>query len=338
MKAPGFSIRDIARYAPYVEPYVRRGVKLATQWARGQSKAGKAKPVSSRTYGFNGVSTQHDTQLIYRRKGMPKRKRRQWKRFINKVKAVNLKATGTSSVVQNDQVNEYETYDPSANRYQTLAGACLYGRASNQPTGGWNDLDDMYAGDTRVLSGPGKILFTSAILDVTITNTAANSVNLEVDLYHVICKKAGLPKDMTSKPADYFANAATATGNVPGSATGLTIYQRGVSPFEIPVAISTGGWKIIKKIKHFVTNGQSFTYQIRDPRNWVFKVDDYAIGASARDHLSNYVPGKTQFIMVIAKPVAGQTSTNNTNLITMGITRKYSYKIIQDTRSYDAAQ
>lgn len=273
-----------------------------------------------------GITSQHDSRLQYSKRRMPRRRRRAWKSFYKKFKAAELKAIGTSTVLRNDQVNEFATYDASASpsRLQTVAAACLFGKVSSTTTGGWNDMATIVADDSR-LNGSAKMLFSTGILDVTVTNTATNTVNLEVDVYHIRCAGTGQPRDLTNNPYDYFTNAAAQTGTMGGT---LNIFSRGATPFEFPAAIKLGRWKIIKKYKHFITNGQCFTYQVKDPRNWVYDTSELNLSASAT-HMYNYQPGRTQFLLFVAKPVAGQTPTNNTNLITVGITRKYCYKAIQ---------
>ena len=108
--------------------------------------------------------------------------------------------------------------------------------------------------------------------------------------------------------------------------TNLLLNDRGITPFDVTFALARGKCKIWKKTKMFIRNGQTATYQYRDPKRrvWSQNYMDAGIGCN--------MPKATHWILIIAKAVPGITvgSTGGTTTrerLTIGLTRKYLYKI-----------
>lgn len=76
----------------------------------------------------------------------------------------------------------------------------------------------------------------------------------------------------------------------------------------------------------FIRNGQTATYQMRDPRRRVFT------RGYMRETYGPNIPGKTRHLLIVAKSIPGfnVASTGDDTIqerMDVGITRKYLYKI-----------
>lgn len=286
-----------------------------------------------------GTTTQYDRRLIYRKKYMPRYKKRRWRQFIKKVNAVSDKDLGSRTVVRNDQVVAQSVMTLANETNQTTMNLCLYG---NESTGfePCNDLRRMRIDSD--LGTTGKMIFTSGVFDMTVTNTSVrdnlNSVNpsirLEVDVYEITSRKdfGNVGTGGTAKTLpEVFAEGATDTTNIPGTANTLSIARRGATPWDFPSALSEYGLKILKKTKYFLNERDTFTYQIRDPKRHI--VDRQKLNMDGQN-----MPGMTRFIYIVFRPVPGyiyQDLNADTYRLTFGVTRKYLYKINQSTQDFD---
>lgn len=263
-----------------------------------------------------GLTTQHDMVNVYRRRRMPRYKRKRWVKFVKRVEHVNGKALGTNTAVYNTiAVLRNNTLE------QTYGSAIIYGKNGNDIIGNGTTTFGATVGNrdlaalTTNLSNVSKIYLRSAVLDLTLTNIGG--VNCEVDIYHVKFWK----ENRLDNP--YSAHTVSVTSTiVPSGGSQLSMTTRGCTPFDIPQWISLTGMKILRKTKVFISSGLSHTYQIRDARNRQLLKSDIsdfqALGAG-----DFVLPGWTQGVIVAYKPVAGVQANQVT--IHMGVTRKYCY-------------
>lgn len=163
-------------------------------------------------------------------------------------------------------------------------------------------------------------------MDCTFT---AENASLEVDVYEVI-KVGSTVLTTTSLAAEYVVSlneTAVPPGGAGGSLNAVTVNTRGWTPFDVPTA-SAKGLKIIKKTKYFIKNGDTFTYQIRDPRNkWLSGEEQIATAEFAK-------AGWTRMLFIVAKAVIGTPAPTAWNLLG-GCTRSYKYKVFQSNKSYE---
>jgi len=286
-----------------------------------------------------GTTTQYDRKLIYRKKYMPRYKKRRWRAFIKKVNAVTDKDLGSRTVVRNDQINSQITMSTANEAVQQAFSLSLYG---NEATGFEPSNDLRRIRQDTDLGTTGKMIFTSGIFDMTVTNTSsrfADSVNpsirLEVDVYEITSRKdfgnVGTGASAKNLP-EVFGEGATDTANIPGLSNTLSITRRGATPWDFPSAISEYGLKILKKTKYFINERDTFTYQIRDPKRHI--LDRQKLNMDGQN-----MPGMTRFLYIIFRPVPGYVfSDTNSDIyrLSFGVTRKYLYKIAQSTQDYDA--
>jgi len=289
-----------------------------------------------RGYTGNGVTAQHDVSNVYRKKNMPYRKKKGWKRFVKKVHAVAEKDLGSRTVVFNDLIT---TTNTTSGNHICMTFA-LY---PQQSTKTWlNDLVQI-SGLENVGANPitaagitvertTKILFHSAVLDLTIRNasyqTDSTSVGakMEVDVYELYLRKDALDNVTSYNDLSNLLNVGnTDTNNIGGAGSGITIQNRGVTPFECNASLGRFGIKVVSKKKYFLESGGTFTYQCRDPKRRVSDLRDLA----QRQGFNR--PRWTKIFYVIGKIVPGLTvgagAGQFTENLVVGVTRKYLYKV-----------
>lgn len=334
----GYAIRGVSALTAAAMRF-RNGRSRTTTRTKKQTRSGV------------GVTTQHDARLIYRKRNMPRFRKRRWKRFRNKVLAVSEKDLGTQQVVFNRVLPSAVNVDPTKQYVQDFA---LYSLQSSSNSF-FNDLKQIssYLASAADTAGTGlaidpstKIIFQSGILDVTIRNTSTNNgapdsqARMEVDVYELTMRHSAeeVGAAYNSLQAVLGTNISQ-TKNIGGGAVGKIDYTlRGTTPFDLSYALSRFGLKIYKKTKYQLSNGDQVTYQMRDPvrHSVVFREMQNQDGC-------NY-PKLTKFVLVIGKIapgiVIGGLGTPNVfqENLTIGCTRKYTFKVenyTEDRTAYD---
>lgn len=267
---------------------------------------------------------------------MPRGKRRRWRRFVKRVNAVDERELGSQTVVFNNSIS-VETTNPDN---QLLENVALYPQTS---TNAWlNDLNNISgyfnagpavtAGSDDYVNATTKVMFHSGVLDVTVRNTSKDNtgapldIPLEVDVYEISVRHGEDDSVLTSATElkDYFDQGAADTLDIGGTvaAIPMEIIKRGVTPWDLPAALSSYKIKIWKKTKYFIGLGQTFTYQMRDPKRHVT-----TIGKMARGTTCNH-KGLTKWIFFIGKAVPGiGVGSNVIPRLNFGVTRKYLMKV-----------
>lgn len=299
-----------------------------------------------------GVTTQHDQRRVYTKRRMPRRMKRRWRKFSKKVLAISEKDLGTQQVMFNKQVNASNNLAGN----QTIFSCALYGLRSATASH-FNDLQQIatYNANAATTSSTGlfvgestKILFQSAILDLTIRNgstffdgtTTGPSpyARMEVDVYELTMRHTAEEQGAAYDTIDSIFNQnQQRTLPIGGGATSEIIYdRRGVTPFELSYALSRFGIKIWKKTKYQISNGDQITYQMRDPRR------HSVVQREMQNQDGFNKPGLTKILYVTGKLAPGLTVGNTANTfqeaLNIGITRKYMYKIenwTEDRTAFD---
>lgn len=325
-----------------IAPLVTRGLRYAYRRSAGPYRAKRR----AQNQSGMGITEQYDRKTIYKKKYMPRGKKKAWKRFKSKVNHIAEKNLGTRTAVYNLQFFS-QNQNPTRHGVTSL---CLYSHRSNS-----SRFDDMHflaqqentlspsaaLGETTDLTT--KFMFQSGILDVTVRNTSyfvgsesSPTIPIEMDVYEL---NIGVNVDNTlndlNTPENMFEKAAGDTKDIGGNlANALNLSQRGVTPWDIPTALSRYKIKILKKTKYFLSPGQTMTYQYRDPGRHVMvkqrMLETYGFSR----------PGTTKTLLMVYKSVpgflVGSTSGDATEQIDVGVTRKYSYKLegMNDTRDF----
>lgn len=325
----------------------RRSARLSMR--RGGSRTMTRTRSGTGTSGL-GVTGQYDRKLVYLKKTMPRFKKRRWRSFVKKVNAAAEKELGNNTVLFNRQLTSVNT--TSGN--QIVLTLALYGSNGAADLtddvayiGNLGNIGNPTATDGVTVSPTTKYLFQSAVMDVTIQNVSSltsliggvstvtypNECKLECDVYEVFVRRPSLIgtgpaydtlEDLLnwSETYNYAIKDNTATP-VTGE---VKIQSRGATPFECASALSRFGIKVLKKTKFMLNQGETITYQVRDPKRHV----------AERQRLQTEegfnFPKWTKVIFIISKltPQASPIgSTNGTyqERIMVGSTRKYFYKV-----------
>lgn len=324
------SNRFARKARPYAAAYnmVKTGLKYGAKAYKSYTKYNRKKSGATNT-----VTAQYDTTQQYRKKRMPKWKKRGWIKFSRKVNAVIAKSHGTKTAVFNGTCFRQVG---AGNPDQGVLGCFLYGKSGiwNQGGGiaevGLRDLYEMVKDrpdDNR------KFMFTSAVLDLTAKNVG--TANLEVDLYFV-----SFGEDLSEK-GECFQEAVRAaedeTTTINTQYTGLRLADRGVTLFDLPVLIKALKMKIWSKRKYFLPAGQTFTYQYRDPKNHFIPqsrikefVSNEAIDVGEGQFIYPYL---TKGVICVYKKITSEQGLVGD--LNIGVTRKYTYKDIASTLDED---
>lgn len=281
-----------------------------------------------------GVTNQYDRKVVYRKKYMPRRKKRAWKKFTRKVIAVNTKLLGSRTVLYNNTLATF-----NATNAQSFLACTLYGMdggIGSPIAQGQDDIKRIFANDVNSGSQTDSFIFSSAIMDLTIVNdsvinevsSAQQNTGVEVDVYEFKYSKVG----DANWPGQYFAQAVLNTDLINTGQPAINLTNRGATPWDLPDALTIGGIKILKKTKYFLAQGQTATYQMRDPGNHI-------VSRSEVDNAdNNFVnPKMTRTIFIVFKGVPTQDPTKVTSTLRIGCTRKYLYKIMAKEGKADNA-
>lgn len=334
-----YGMRKAARYAS-------SGLAGLYAASKGGSRSSFAQAKKKRS--GNGVTFQRDKTNVYRRKKMPYRKKKRWVRFVKKVNAVDERELGTRTVLFNKSV----VFSNQSSGEQILGYVALYPLQCPIGPGFESHMNDLkgisglenQASPTAVLGervGPStKIMFHSAVLDITMRNTSfitggelGSGNTLEVDVYEIMSSKkwndsSGIKQNLVQ----VLEKGDNETPVIGGVGEAISIQKRGATPWELPAGISRYGLKIMKKTKYFLQPGQTLTYQLRDAARHVTTV------GYLEDSQGANKPGWTKHVFFIAKSVPGvSVGTGNNQVseaLTVGVTRKYMYKVegINETR------
>lgn len=338
------TIRRVGRSAP-----VRVGL---SSLGRSFTSPGRLRRSYARS--GQGVTFEHDRQRVYRRKRMPRKKKRRWIKMIKRNDAIDLKKCGAQTYVFNTSFTNTNT----TSTFHGFVNVSLYG-AHDASTSYNNDLH--YIGENEneldstatlgVTVAPStKLFFQSAVLDVTIRNAsvqnfAAGNIaagTLEVDVYEVTSKKKWSEFDKAGGALVEYGDVGSIFTEAAGDTLGINnsgsddYRLRGMTPWDMTYALSRYGIKIHKKTKYRISAGNTITYQCRDPKN-------RAISYQALNEIAGgNKPGWTKWILVYYKLIPGLTVGTSegayTISISVGVTRKYMYKVQNRTEKRTSHQ
>lgn len=295
-----------------------------------------------------GVTDHYDARLIYRKRSMRPRMKRRWKKFKNRVLAVAEKEMGSQTVVMNSS----QTVTNTTAGNQVVFDCGLY--TSTSTASYLNDLDNIAALNAGALTTPTtglavsastKIIFKSAVLDMTIRNAStyqdagaqapSSAARMEVDIYEITLKSVDEEGVTYTSLLNLFNQNAIRTQTIGGGGTALQLTSRGVTPWDLTYVLSNFGIKIWKKTKFQISNNDQITYQMRDPRRHVMNQRELssAEGFAYRN--------LTKLVLIVGRLAPGLTVGNINGTyqerLVIGLSRKYFYKVenwSEDRTSY----
>lgn len=303
-----------------------RGVQRFRQNMQ-RRNGGRQQQRGRRVTAGRGVTFQHDVATVYRRKPMPRRKKQKYLRTNRRIQHVIDKSLNTRVILRNG--NQLSGSEGQGN--QTVMEFWLYGlNGTDQVANGQNDVAEIMNNEFPIdptiptFAQPRdamKIRFELGVLDLTCCNTSpAGPVEglipkLEVDVYEMI--GLGTYNTFANATAMYTA-MANQTPTIK-AAEPLTLADRGATPFTFPQ--SAKYLRIIKKTKYFLSGGQTFTYQIRDPKNRTLQGNVLANNTS---FIWKFV---TRGVYIVFKPVIGTIDFEGQYSLQVGSTRQYNYVV-----------
>lgn len=260
----------------------------------------------------NGVTAQHDIRMVYRKRRMPRRRRRRWVRQIKTSRAITLKNYGSRTRL----FNFSETILGQSNTAQAFTALALYGQNGLDTTSnpaahnyGMAHLGQIFADEGEQGS---KLMFASGVMDCTFVNTGTSGI--ELDIYDIVWRGRNCGLNVNND----LSVGSTNTVIIPTKGP-VDLSTRGATPFDLTEFLAQG-YKILTKKKHLLPAGNTATYQMRDPRNRLIDSGDiYRNNAWARR-------GITRFILCLIKAIPGSVSVP---AMTYGVTHKYLYKILE---------
>ena len=273
-----------------------------------------------------GITTQHDRQLQYVKKSMPKYRKSAWKKFVKKVRAVELQDRGlitqqfqfmnTVGAAEYSQgFHAYHLYGIKDSALAVTANGGEPGHRDIQLIARNALLNTTQYGNPALNNanpeigkfGFSKILFESAVLDVTIFNDR-NYTQL-VEVYHIWYKKKN-DINTLAEAHTIFKNGLqkiqdTTTYSGVSDQSGIDLYNYGTSLFECGPMIARLGITIKSKRIYTLPAGQSVTYQIRDPKNHTIDLAQYLNRGAEQGVSPGYAdPKLTETVLVVVKPPA----------------------------------
>lgn len=342
--------------------------KRKGSYKRGSMKRTKGSYKGSQLYGSirgvrQGVTGQHDSVNMYRRKRMPRRKRRRWVKFAKKVNYIINKQVAPCSLVRTVVIQRRA----AAINTQLLGVASLYsGYGTNF------DLSDdqitllkdaalrAYGDSTKFYQAQVKV--TSAVLDITFENLAdaadnastpswftSTKVDAEVDIYELQCIRDVMIQDATQNNRDIYDFIINCTNEQPRPTTGddsagavigstLSSTNVGWTPFQSSKFCKY--FKVLKKTKKYLTPGGYFTYQIRVPMDKIIKGNQIDVATDGGTSSTTVFPLFNKHSRILLFISKGEPLTNvfeesywaRPNF-TLGMTKTFNYRVVDKIMS-----
>lgn len=306
----------------------------------------------------SALTIQHDYRQTYKKRNMPKYKRKAWKKFSRKVLAVANKDRGLVTVLYNKRI----TSATVANTEQAVIACHLYGHSgsigsaetgqkdlqtivnNNEELRGWVGTSSpngiMVKQDRTTKNAVEKIMFESAIIDFTLYNPTSGT--LEVDVYTIVYNKFNVNSESEMLPSFTSGDINDVLPMqydeaVSSKFSNINIRSRGATPFELGHVISRHGIKIIRKEKFYISSGQSINKQYRDAKNRYFDPRGLAGADDSTLSTTTYrYKDYTKTFLIVAKNV--NPAAENSPVIEAGVTRtyKYTYEGLKHNKNYVA--
>lgn len=277
------------------------------------------------------ITSQYDVRTVYRKRRMPRRRRRRYVRFARKVQHIAMKATALqTSLIRENKILAAPANTTSYCAQLMYTGAGAGGNQGNNagtiaPRGKTNDIDDMTA-DGTLTNNPTAILhYQSCVMECTLRNYGATPVVIEC--YHIVAR-SDAQDNATYHYAESiyelgFAQPTTVNESATGTnRTNISATDIGTTPFNN--TLFSRYFLVKKKVKIELGAGEITQIQLRDPRNHRLNTN------KIRNMV--YLPYKTQgyLFQVMGPPqiednVVGFTQGSSVSITT---TRIYNYHII----------
>jgi len=284
----------VRRYARRFRPYrraagtaLRRFGSVAAAVGVGYGSGGSATTTKTKQKTEVGPLTeQRDFRVVYRKRRMPKRKKRGYVRSLKRFRSA-LMRNEPARIFQYVFANEEVASANLSTYFGAFMGLCANNNADNNFGEVWNNMTNSSAADLKTESGRLRVDHMSlriVLRNTTVTEGGAPGV-IDVDVYHVVCIR-DVPLDLwpagvgiESMHALLKSRMRQAQGmdiEVDDGGVGIPTAQEnaGTSSSTQVVGDSLWNappflryWKIIKQFKIQLPVGNTTEFQIRSSRN-----------------------------------------------------------------------
>lgn len=223
-------------------------------------RTGQKKKTKSANF---SMTTQHDSRLVYKKRRMPRRKRRVWRSFKRKAQYVSNTQNPRNTIVKTN----YITGSCSVNQ-QMVVTLSLY-PGYNASDNALDDIRDCQALANQTFSdGQAQTtnqFFRSGFMEATIVNTKATTVYM--DAYWCYAKKDSIITPQTILSNGFKSTTQAADGDNLPTAVGSAVTENtlGITPFQSSEFCQH--FSIWKKTRYILGQGQTVQLEWRDPKN-----------------------------------------------------------------------
>lgn len=256
-------------------PLIKAGVNMYNRY-RGSSgsKSKKSRKVTGQT------TFQEDYRTLYSRRRAPKRVRRRARRAFQRFTYHLDKTQGMTTSIINNFYSASTTPTTPITGCQGVHGISMYGCSASLSAADFNsDLWKIYtnattAAPTSTLAN-STLRFRACIMDFLIKNTGENAMFIEV--YQCVARRNGSNPDASTEWNSMVAKQGSVL--VSTAVTDVSSYK--VTPFDAP---GFGSYWYVKTRKRFyISAGNTVSWQVRDPKNYVITGEEIQKGQSLRN-------------------------------------------------------
>lgn len=256
------------------------------------------------------ITTQHDVSNRYRRKPMPRYRRKKWKKFTNQVKHVMMQMNALSTYTIDFINNETWAVDK-----QVIFGFMLGGTQATNNDELFQIFRQAYSSAiTTSTVDDYKLFVKSLCLDVQLTNTG--TAGCIVDVYTVIARSSDTVAETIG--TQYLRLYAEQNSGAGGVGTTVDANSPASTPFNNGPWLQK--WKILSKKEISLGVGSVTTMQLRNAANRILQ------GKTIESNPS-YIPGYTRAFLFQVRGVgtsvpnlaAGQITASRQFTVSYGI-------------------
>lgn len=301
------------RYGPKV-------FQAAKQISKMYSKKGSASKQTETSL----QHTRFPISMQYRRKSMPRRKRRRYVKSVRRFRSMLYKNVPNSTQI----FNNFYTAAAAINK-QAYASVCL-GPMNGILRNGrpWmNDLNQVAGTLTAAVAGAynnSQIMLDNQTIDIYLYNPSTTRT-VDIDVYMFVPRK--IVSDQTQDAFVRCTNAITSVPNTAFLPNALLADSVGVTPFQGSNWCSE--FKILYKKKILLSPGETTTFSYRNNKNYKLNIDEITN--------NTYKPGLTKGWLFV-----GNGPHDGTNWVdctfTVSFTKSYSARYIEANQPNTSGQ
>jgi len=261
--------RGVGRYVNYAyQGY--QAFQRAKQSIAARRRNGSGTQMAKKGFNPGPITGENDWRNTYRRKRMPRRRRRRWVSFSRKVKHIITKQVAPQFNVYTRQI---QVLSPAGGQNSTEIHTVLGGFGGGGSTG-TQDISQLFSRALALASTTGvtplvanlRIHITGWMIETSIANTGGNTAYIDCYYWRT---KADCPTTTANSVralwTESLVNVAVNAPIVPGT-TALSIDDYGVTPFQGTQFAKT--CQIWKKTRVKVAPGGTLQLEQRSGRNY----------------------------------------------------------------------